>query len=886
MRISLILFFLVAAVSFQQVYSQEFAFEAMQTAGVGKAIVKINIIEPSQTTGDYYRVTFTIDEFGNYFYSVKNLNTQITLVDARSVETSSTFEGVQISVDIHIPQAQIDEIVEVAHAGVAVEPPVHVFRHRDRQGRGGNNSTGEYTFICAGGGSFEAFAGAEANTLGNDYEIRFDGNPVNRNYLVYAAWRAVGTIPVPFSVWNIGKGTPDDTSDDRQILAIARDIGTYDGVYGGGVSPSDGGPGDMYDWIYVFEINPDAAAAADFNSDGVVDYDDFLLDLQNNGGDLSSSIFGRPYTGARVIQLLSLVNLTSNPSYVPPPGTIIRINTTKLPTEQNVFEFATPDFELYTSTLTINFGSVVINSQFSLSLPIINSGNSAINISSIDLGSEHFSLATSNFSISPGDTVLVDISFEPKELGPQSATMTINSNDAAFPQYVLALEGEGLPPFEPGKINILSRFDIKVDGQKRNDVTDVWGYYDEASKREFALVGYGLFTNPPNAGLKIIDVTNPSRPFEAAHLNTVPGFDVKTWQHYAYTVNGGGGTGSVIDLTNPDDPQVVGTFPSTHNITIAENGYMYTGSAGGNIIYDLNPDPSNPTMVWLGGGPEGGPQIHDATIVGDVLYDFHGHAGTFFYDISNPASLNLLGEIQTPEIVYHHSGWPTKDGRYLYICDEEPLLQSLLTDITIWDISDFANPVLVNSISDPTATVHNLVIIGDYVYTSYYNAGFKVFDASDPVNPQLIYQYDTEPNVEGVGFNGAFGVYPLAPSGNVYVSDSNFGLFIFSSLDIGTSVSETTLPRKFTVYDNYPNPFNPATTISYDLQEAGHVKVSVYNALGQKIKILVDENQKAGSHRLQWDGTNNGGLIVTSGIYFYEIEAGDKISVKSMLFVK
>jgi len=141
-------------------------------------------------------------------------------------------------------------------------------------------------------------------------------------------------------------------------------------------------------------------------------------------------------------------------------------------------------------------------------LSIINGGNSAINISSIDLESEHFSLSTPSLSISPGDTQSVEIAFEPKELGLQTATMTINSNDAAFPQYVLTLEGEGLPPFEPGKINILSRLDIKVDGEKRNDVTDVWGYYDEVSHREFALIGYGIFTGPPNSGLKIIDVTD------------------------------------------------------------------------------------------------------------------------------------------------------------------------------------------------------------------------------------------------------------------------------------------------------------------------------------------------------------------------------------------
>jgi len=111
-------------------------------------------------------------------------------------------------------------------------------------------------------------------------------------------------------------------------------------------------------------------------------------------------------------------------------------------------------------------------------------------------------------------------------------------------------------------------------------------------------------------------------------------------------------------------------------------------------------------------------------------------------------------------------------------------------------------------------------------------------------------------------------------------------LFVFNSPDIASSVSETALPQKFTVHDNYPNPFNPATNISYDLLETGHVKVSIYNVLGQEIKALLDESQKSGSHSLQWDGTNKSGLKVTSGVYYYRIEAGKDSAVKSMLLVK
>ncbi|MCH8125576.1 T9SS type A sorting domain-containing protein [candidate division KSB1 bacterium] len=106
--------------------------------------------------------------------------------------------------------------------------------------------------------------------------------------------------------------------------------------------------------------------------------------------------------------------------------------------------------------------------------------------------------------------------------------------------------------------------------------------------------------------------------------------------------------------------------------------------------------------------------------------------------------------------------------------------------------------------------------------------------------------------------------------------------------DVVTSISDSdgNIPKKFALYDNYPNPFNPTTTIKYDLPEATDVKLVIYNILGQRVKTLIDKKQLAGSYTVQWDGKNGTNLKVASGVYIYRIEAGKNIKARKMLLLK
>ena len=101
------------------------------------------------------------------------------------------------------------------------------------------------------------------------------------------------------------------------------------------------------------------------------------------------------------------------------------------------------------------------------------------------------------------------------------------------------------------------------------------------------------------------------------------------------------------------------------------------------------------------------------------------------------------------------------------------------------------------------------------------------------------------------------------------------------------SLALQTLPTTFALADNFPNPFNPATTIKYALPQAADVELTVYNVVGQVVRTLVAEHQSAGRYVVEWDATNDNGRSLSSGIYFYRLQAGSEFhEVKKMLLLK
>jgi flagellar hook assembly protein FlgD len=94
------------------------------------------------------------------------------------------------------------------------------------------------------------------------------------------------------------------------------------------------------------------------------------------------------------------------------------------------------------------------------------------------------------------------------------------------------------------------------------------------------------------------------------------------------------------------------------------------------------------------------------------------------------------------------------------------------------------------------------------------------------------------------------------------------------------------LPVQGARLQNYPNPFNPTTYIEFQVQMAGHVRLCIYNSLGQLVTTLVDELRGVGDYSVEWNGSAASGAAAASGVYFYQLEVGEFVSTKKMVLLK
>ena len=121
---------------------------------------------------------------------------------------------------------------------------------------------------------------------------------------------------------------------------------------------------------------------------------------------------------------------------------------------------------------------------------------------------------------------------------------------------------------------------------------------------------------------------------------------------------------------------------------------------------------------------------------------------------------------------------------------------------------------------------------------------------------------------------------------NQYGSSLWPGSFGFRTQEVVAVKDREELPTEYNLYQNYPNPFNPTTEIKFSIPKSGNVELRVYDILGRVVIELANKNFATGSYSVTWDGKNDSGIQVPSGVYIYIIKAGQFISSKKMIFIK
>jgi hypothetical protein len=115
----------------------------------------------------------------------------------------------------------------------------------------------------------------------------------------------------------------------------------------------------------------------------------------------------------------------------------------------------------------------------------------------------------------------------------------------------------------------------------------------------------------------------------------------------------------------------------------------------------------------------------------------------------------------------------------------------------------------------------------------------------------------------------------------------NITIFFSSVPEDETDKTESPVVKPLTkLHANYPNPFNPSTTISFNNAAAGNVKIDIYNIKGQKVKSLVNDYFSSGLHKVEWNGTDEQQKQVGSGVYFYKMKAENFSDTRKMILMK
>jgi choice-of-anchor B domain-containing protein len=331
---------------------------------------------------------------------------------------------------------------------------------------------------------------------------------------------------------------------------------------------------------------------------------------------------------------------------------------------------------------------------------------------------------------------------------------------------------------------------------------DLWGWHDEQSSREYALVGL-------TDGTAFVDITDPIAPVFLGNLPTQTlasaWRDIKVYADHAYVVADGVGPHGmqVFDLTRlrgltaPQTftPDVVyGDFGSAHNLAINEaSGFAYavgtdTCDEGLHMI-DIS-TPNNPLFA----GCHEPPDTHDTQCVDyqGPDADYAGREMCFsangnnmeVVDVTDKTAPVTVSTSVYQQLGFVHQGWLSEDHQFLLVGDEfDEGTYGIPTRTHVFDVSDLDNPVYLYRYQAATSAIdHNLYVIGNRVMEANYTSGLRVLEFDDLANGEIreIAFFDTYPASEATIFAGAWSVYPYLPSGNVIVSDTANGLFILT----------------------------------------------------------------------------------------------------------
>jgi choice-of-anchor B domain-containing protein len=374
-------------------------------------------------------------------------------------------------------------------------------------------------------------------------------------------------------------------------------------------------------------------------------------------------------------------------------------------------------------------------------------------------------------------------------------------------------------------IDFMSRVPLSSFNGNPTSASNLWGYVDLDNNREYAIIGL-------RNGTGVVDVTDPANPVVVETIVGVSSLwrEVKVyqfwnaaasrWDAYAYvTTEGSGGGIQIIDLTQlPASASLAGTWTGvstshTDQISnidfrtnVANNPnfppilYISGANTGGLRFVSLaNPTSLTEVGFWTGTySHDTYPHVFadaraDQCAPGhnpcEVVFSFAGTAGLKIIDVTDKSAPVTLSTLTYAQLGYVHSGWISSDGNYIFLHDEldEQTFGGNSRVRTI-NITNLKAPTVSTIYNGPTTAIdHNGYTIGNKFYFSNYTRGIGVLDVTNPNAPVELGYFDTYPTTNSATFNGAWGIYPFLPSGNILISDIQRGLIVVREQSAGNT---------------------------------------------------------------------------------------------------
>jgi hypothetical protein len=386
-------------------------------------------------------------------------------------------------------------------------------------------------------------------------------------------------------------------------------------------------------------------------------------------------------------------------------------------------------------------------------------------------------------------------------------------------------------------------------------ITIVGNHLSNSNESVRYAVGEDL--NTINAlGFTVYSLADQNDPIPLVRVSTLSDEEHRMLENFKAIILIEGLAGSINNRFISKNIRLIGYFPAADNLLLNKNGFMYAIYSG-ITLYEMNYGQVIPMPVW-----EGGVNRKSAYIVDNKIYDFHGIRSRHLYDLSTPESPRLIETANDFQIQYHHTRWFHEEA-FFEGCENlatHPDLTHNYHDFTPADNKEYFS-------LRQTDVFNKLDLENNLGYIYHYIVGFRLY--SNDNMDKLILDIDPMVKNEYKSFNtGALGIYPSTETGQFYINDYS-GLYIFEKLSSNNSNISLTKDNKPIILSskNYPNPFNPQTTIEFELIENAHVNLKIYNVLGEEIETIANEYLIKGKYQRIWDASD-----VASGIYFYHLD--------------